>query len=327
MSKALDKLDASVTEAVKNGTASKNMTKEQFIDYATAISAAINTHLQFFTDLGTVTAKLQSDLIAGVKANSKNLTVTVWNKLNAGLTGVAKHRQESNYLGALIETMQASSSIIGEIVANVDMLFGDDKSFNLYNTKISHVAVYGIVDSARILAKFAEAYITAIIADKKSDTFKVPAYQSKYLEAHVSEVADICCRMINGRMRKIFTTGVINYRKSGSDVALVSAENASNSKFAKIGGQVTESDISTGCRGLRIFRIIGDFITDWFDDEARANRALRDQHKARVECHRMELEGEDPNSERYKRIVKIIKNYNDMIDRLNQKIDKYYNED
>lgn len=327
MSKALDKLDAAVTEDVKNGTASKNMSKEQFVDYAMAIAAALNTHLQFFTDLGTSTSKLQGDMIAGAKGNSKNLSVVIWNKLNAGLTGIAKHRQESNYLGALIESMQASSAIIGEIVANVDNLFGDDKSFNLYNTKISHVAVYGIVDDSRVLAKFAEAYISAIIADKKPDTFKVPTYQSKYLTSHVDYVADICCRMINGKLRKIFTTGIINYRKSGSDVSLVTSDNSSNTKFAKIGGQINEADINSGCRGLRIFRIIGDFITDFFDDQARQNRAMRDQHKARVEFLQMELEGEDPNSDRYKRIVKIIKNYNDMIDRLNQKIDKYYNED
>jgi len=327
MSKALDKLDVAVAEDVKNGTASKNMSKEQFVDYATAIAAALNTHLQFFTDLGTATSKLQGDLVAGAKANNKNLTTVIWSKMNAGLTGIAKHRQESNYLGALVESMQASSAVIGEIVANVNDLFGDDKSFNLYNTKISHVAVYGIVDDARILSKFAEAFIAAIIADKKPDTFKVPAYQVKYLANHVDAVSGICCKMINGRLRKIFTQGVINYRKSGSDVALVTADNTSNTKFAKIGGQINESDISSGCRGLRIFRIIGDFITDFFDDQARQNRAMRDQHKARVEFLQMALEGEDPNSERYKRIVKIIKNYNDMIDRLNQKIDKYYNED
>ena len=292
-----------------------------------ATAASINTRLQFFTDLGTATSKLQGDLIAGVKSNSKNLSVVIWNKLNSGLTGIAKHRQESNYLGALIETMQASSAVIGEIVANVDDLFGSDKTFNLYNTKISHVAVYGIVDDARVLSRFAESYIAAIIADKKPDTFKVPAYQSKYLMNNVDTVADICCRMINGRLRKIFTTGITNYRKSGSDVTLVTSDNTSNTKFAKIGGQINESDINAGCRGLRIFRIIGDFIADFFDDQARQNRAMRDQHKARVEFLQMELEGEDPNSDRYKRIVKIIKNYNDMIDRLNQKIDKYYNED
>ena len=64
-----------------------------------------------------------------------------------------------------------------------------------------------------------------------------------------------------------------------------------------------------------------------FDWVARLVRSLREQNKARVEFLQMELDGENPESPRYKKIVQVIKNYNDQIARMDQYLDKYYNED
>lgn len=326
MSKALDKLEATVNESVKDGSATKNMTRDQLLDYALSCSAALKSHMQFFNDLGASASKLHDKLIESRNSAKNSYIVKIYNMLLANLTGVAKSRLEKSYWGAIIESAQATIMVLDEVSINIEKLFVD-KTFNLYNTKISHVAIYGILDNASTLAAYMEALISAITADSKPDAFKVAPYQVKYLAERTEEVGEICCHMINGKLGKTFAAGIIRYKQSGNDVGVLTSDNQSGSKFAKLSSEVAESDIRSGCKGLRIFRIIGDFWTDFFDKKAQKMRALREQHKARVEFLQMELEGEDPNSERYKRIVKIIKNYQDLIDRLNQKLDKYYNED
>lgn len=326
MSRALDKLDNEVTSSVKNGSATKNMTRDQLLDYAISCSAALKAHLQFFTDLGASSSKFKEKIDLARKNADKTKFIEIYNRLLTNLTGVAKARQESSFSGALIEAAQAAVAVLDEVTINIDKLFVD-KTFNLYNTKISHVAIYGVMDNASTLAAFMEAYINAFFASCPSGNFKLAPYQASYLDDKVEAVGDICCRMINGKMGKTFAAAILRFKKSGNDTSVLTSDNQSAVKFAKIGTEVSESDIRSGCKGLHIFRVIGDFIVDFFDNRARKQRALREQHKARVEYLQMELEGEDPNSPRYKKIIKIIKNYNDMIDRLNQKLDKYYNEE
>lgn len=326
MSKALDKLEAAVNKSVKDGSATKNMTRDQLLDYMFSQASTLRTHLQVFEDLGQAVTKLQAQLTT-LSKNSSNLpSVKSYQKLMKGLTGSAKLHTEQAFLGAVVESAQATVAILDEVSVNIDKLFVD-KSFNLYNTKISHIAVYGVLDGAEVLARYLEAFMDAFTSDKKPEQIKLAPYQKKYLEDKTDEVAAICNRMINGRMNKTFTASLLKYKQSGNDVSVLSSNNESSSKFAKLDGNVNEDNVSAGCRGIHIFRAIGDFIVDWFDARARKQRALRDQHKARVEFLQMELEGEDPNSERYKRIVKIIQNYQVLIDRLNQKLDEYYSED
>lgn len=326
MSNALNKLDSKVNDAVKNGTAAKNMSKDQLLDYMSNAASMIRSQLQFFTDCGPMLAKLQSSLMASRKAASQSFLVQVWNKLDKGLIGAAKLRQESGYFGALVESMQATVGILEEVSANVDKLFVD-KSFNLYNTKISHVAIYGVIDSAETLANYSKCLISAVMADKKPDEFALAKYQKAFLLDKADDIASICVRMINGKLGKTFTAGVLRYKQSGDDVCVLTTDNQSASKFAKIGGGVNEEDVKRGCRGLSIFRWIGDRWTDMFDWVARLVRSLREQNKARVEFLQMELDGENPESPRYKKIVQVIKNYNDQIARMDQYLDKYYNED
>ena len=311
MSRALDKLDAKVTASVKDGTAIKNMTRDQLLDYAVSCSTGIKASLSFFDELEPASVeKLKDKLIELRKANSKDLVVEVENVLLNNLTGIAKARQDRAFQGAVLETARGLVMIIDEIILNIDKLFAD-KTFNLYNTKISNVAVYGMLGSADTLGKYLECYVAAVLMSMKPDVMTVTPYAKKYVVAHAEEVADFCNRMINGKLNKTFTAGIIRYKKSGNDTAILTSDNQSAAKFAKLGGEVNESDVKSGCKGLYIFKL----------------SAMREQNKARVEFLQMELEGEDPNSERYKKIVKIIKNYNDMIDRLNQKIDKYYNDE
>ena len=326
MSKALTKLDATVNQMVKNGTATKCMKREELIDFASRTATVIKSHLQFFSDLAGSAAKMQEGVLSARKANTKNAFMNAWNAVYGGLTGVAKMRMEKNFCGAIVDASAAMASLLDDVVINVDKLFAD-KSINLYNTKISHVAIYGMIDRAEAVACFDEMLIAAYLESKDAENFKLTKGQSACLAEGCSAMAETCNMMINGKVGKTFAAAIQRYKSSGNDVNVVTADNQAAGQFAKLDSTVTESDVSAGCKGLWIFRWIGDKIVDMLDNRARKQRILREQHKARVEFLQMELEGLDTNSERYKKLVKAIKFYQDEINRLNQKLDEYYSED
>lgn len=325
MSKALDKLEATVTESAKKGTAVKNMSREQLLDYMMSVGSALRAHLQFFNDLGEGNIKLHDWMLLARKNQTTLQSVGVYNKLIANSTGIAKHRMEAAFCGGLVDTASAMASIMDELTVNISKLF-TDKTFNLYNTKISHVAIYGMLEEANDLSKFMEAYICVFMHDRDSNLPKTNKAQDAEL-AKVEAISDCMSRTLNGKLGKTFAAAIARYKASGNDVCVLTADNQSSAKFAKLGNEVGESNIKSGCKGLHIFRIIGDFWTDFWDARARKQRALREQLKARVEYLQMTLDGVDPNSAEYKRVCQIIKNYGNEIDRLNQKIDAYYNED
>lgn len=326
MSKALNTLDATVNKMVKDGIAAKTMKREEVIDFASRTSTIIKSHLQFFTDMASSADKMQQDVLSARKTGTKNAFMNAWNEVYKGLTGVAKMRMEKNFCGAVVDSSIAMSQLLDEVIINVDKLFAD-KSISLYNTKISHVAIYGMIERAETIACFDEMLIAAYLESKNPTEFKLTKGQSACLAEGASEMSEICNMMINGRLGKTFASAIARYKSSGNDTVVVTSDNQATGQFAKLDQLVNENDVQAGCKGLRIFKWIGDKIVDMLDNRARKQRLLREQHKARVEFLQMELSDLDPNDEKYKRIVKAIKVYQDEINRLNQKIDDYYDDE
>ena len=328
MSKALDKLDATVKSEVQSGSAVKNMTRDQIVDEISAVVQNIRANLAFFQGLSPEQSeKLQNYFLDEKKFSGKKLSIDFLSDLSKHLIGKAKLTQEKQFGGAIVDALSSFGTIFQEIMENVNDLFGD-KTFNLYNTKVSHVAVLGMVESARYTCQVAESFVDQFIADRAPNSFQKPAaYRSKFLKGAAEKTAEILNNVVNGRKSKSFAAAVKKYKASGNDVTVLGADGASSVQFSKLEGDIDELTIKSGSKGLKIFRILGNWWTDIQDTRARKQAALREQHLARVQFLQMELAGEDPNSERYQRLVKIIKNYEQMIDRLNQKLDKYYNED
>ena len=327
MSKALDKLDETVKSEVRKGSAIKNMTRDQLVDEITSITSSLRANLSFFQGLGAeLSKKLHGNYLTDRKLSNKSASVSYLDEVNKHLTGKAKLLSDNSYSGAICDTMIDLLTLLDGIIDKCGDLF-TDKAFNLYNTKMSHVAVLGMMNSARKVSDFAEAYIDQVMYDNSKGALPKPAaYRTKMLKGSVGEVASIINNVVNGRKSKSFVAAVSKYKASGNDVNVLGGDDVSSVQFAKLEGDIDELCVDEGRKGLAIFRWIGNWWVDLQDAKARKRVALREQHLARVQFLQMELAGEDPESERYQRLVKIIKNYEQMIDRLNQQIDKYYNE-
>jgi hypothetical protein len=324
MSRALDKLEATIKAEVAAGSAVKTMNRDQLIDEISNVMSGLTTNLSFFTGLGEECEKLHGWYVSERKNNSKLPSIAFMSKVYSHLTGKAKISMEKTFFGPMVDALASMGVMFTEITNNISKLFAD-KTFNLYNTKISHVAVLGMLEDARLVNRCCEAFI-AVMCNDRCKELPVAPYQKKLLDDSAEQLSDILNRTVDGRQSKTFAAAITRYKSSGNDVTVLSSDNNSAVQFAKLDGDVSESTIRSGCRGLAIFRWIGDLWSDYQDAKARKAAALREEHIARVKFLQMQLMGEDPNSAEYKRLAKIIANYEVLINRLNQKLDKYYNE-
>lgn len=324
MSKALDNLGREVEFAAKTASGTV-IPKDKIVDLIDEDLGALYNVAQFFTAIADNSDKLQKWIVDS-KSNTSLTSIALYNKMSAALTLTARTANNTRFLGAMSDTVNALIIILEDISGNLNKLFVD-KNITIYNTKISHVAVLGMIESGKMFADFVSAYIEVLMSDRSSALGKPEKYVFNRLNRYFEESCGLMNRVLNQRLSKTFTSALIKYRNGGSDSTVVNSANKSTVHFTKINSEVTEQDIQAGARGFKVFRWIGDWFVDRKDRKNRRRIALRDQLQARARLLQLELEGVEKDSPEYKRIVKIIENYQKQIDRLNQEIDKYENED
>ena len=319
MSKSIDALGVAVDAATKT-SAGKVMTKDNLVDIISGNISALRNVTQFFQGLGDANAKMK----AWMDQNARNTafkSIAINAQLVAGLTGAARKAQENGFLGAISEAATNLTMIMEEFNDNVSKLF-NDKTISILNIKVSQVAVFGMINDAETFARFAMNLITVFMSDKSPKLPKPAPYILNDLGADLADTVKIINRTINNKLAKSFVASIIKYRSGGSDMKVVGSDNKASVQFIRANADVTDSDIESGAKGLKIFKWIGDFFVDREDRKLRKLRLERDMITARCQLLQLELSGFAEDSEEYKRQVKIIENYQKMIDRLNQEIKK-----
>ena len=286
MSRALDNLSKVVANTVKTESGVV-ITKDKMIDLIDAGLGDLYNVSQFFTALEADQDKLRDWLTGAVKNAGSLKALGLYNKIMTKLTGSASATMGRRFLGAMSDTVNAMIVIMEEVSGNIDKLFVET-NLTIFNTKISQVAVIGVIENSHMFSEFCTKFIEALMYDRNQNLDRPERYVYDFLDSNV-----------------------------------VNSESKPSVQFARIGSEVTENDIDAGARGFKIFRIIGNFFSDLTDKRNRRKMALRDQLQARARLLQLELNGVDPESSEYQRLVKIIANYQKQIDRLNQSLAKY----
>lgn len=320
MSKSLDQLDQAVKSVIKDSTG-KAMTKDQLIEIIDDTIGFLNNANNFFVNLGDCGNKLKQYVDQNVN-RSELQSMAIYKQINTSLCTAAKKAMESAFLGAFVDTGKALTIILNQCNDNINQLFAD-KTITVYNTKISQVAILGMVQNARMFSQYVVDYIALFMSDRSENMFKPARYTLESLKTHTAEVIELINRTLGAKLSNSFVQAIKKYRSSGADVGLVNGASQSTVQFAKINTDVTDVDIKAGARGLAIFKWIGDFFTNISDTKRRKLIAERDMLDARAQLLQLDLNGVDPDSPEYKKLSTIIKNYQALIDRLNAKIAKY----
>lgn len=320
MSKSLDTLNRSVTEVIKNSSG-KSFTKDSLVELIDDQIRFLRNDLQFFTYIGDIDQELKQYMASNAQ-NSKLSSVVLYNRINAGLNTTARRANTERFMGAFADTLAGLIEILDACNDNIDAIFAD-KVVTIFNTKVSQIAIFGMIDSSRIFGQFVVDYINLFMSDRDARLYKPAPYTIKNLEANVDNVIATINRIIGGKLNKSFVAAIKKYRSSGSDTNVVSSDNKASTQFAKVNNDVTDTDILSGARGLAIFKWLGDWRVDRTDRKIRKLRAERDMLQARAQLLQLELDGADEDSPEVKKQIEIIKNYQKLIDRLNQRIAEY----
>lgn len=321
MSRALDNLSKVVANTVKTESGVV-ITKDKMIDLIDAGLGDLYNVSQFFTALEDDQDKLQSWLAATVKSSGNLRSIAIYNKIMTKLNGSAAATMNRRFLGAMSDTVNAMITIMEEVSGNIDKVFVET-NLTIFNTKISQVAVIGVIENSQMFSEFCTKFIETLMYDRNQNLDKPERYVYDYLDSNLDLACQLMNRVLNNKLSNTFMSALLKYRNSGSDSNVVNSESKPTVQFARIGSEVTESDIDAGARGFKIFRIIGNWFSDRTDKKNRRKMALRDQLQARARLLQLELNGTDPDSAEYQRLVKIIANYQKQIDRLNQALAKY----
>ena len=320
MSRSIDTLDKAVTGVIKDASG-RSFSKDQLVEIIDDQIGFIRNASGFFLKLGPDSGAKLLEYLNASKTTSKALSISLYNEVQGAVCSAAQRANNERFLGAFQDTLAGLSAILEEINDNVDALFVD-KTITVYNTKISQVSIFGMIYNAQMFSSFVTNYIALFMSDRNPNLYKpVPATTNK-LKNSVQDVVSIINRVIGGKLNKSFVAAIKKYRNGGSDTVIVNSMSQSSAKFAKITPEVTESDLLAGAKGLKIFKIIGDWFVDRADTKIRKIRAEREMLSARAQLLQLELAGMEESAPEYKRQVEIIKNYQKLIDRLDQKLAK-----
>ena len=207
-----------------------------------------------------------------------------------------------------------------------------DKAITVYNSKLSHVAIFGLINEAELFINYATYLFDGVNYElcQHNGVRELPPpkkYRQVKLVKNQAEFVEICKNRLSTTATAIASE--IEKIRQNLDVNLIGDDNTINTGFINLGkiSPMIRNILGIGARKFFIFRWLGE---QWeLLKYARYQKAKKEKEwlEAHVALLKLDLQGVDPNSEEYRKLVKVIDSYNEMIAELDQKIDSYMNED
>lgn len=220
---------------------------------------------------------------------------------------------------------QNLTTVLQMIERNVNVLF-NEKFTTIYNAKVSQLAVFRIVEQAQIFSNYAvylfDGVLYEIIVNEGVHELNQPKpYRYEFINKYKLGVAELLKVGSLPSSANQLITEIDTLRKS-SDTTLLDDQDRVNdmiktvkNKFGLIEGGATIL--------ASIFRYFGE----WGVLMRNLKYQKMVQEKEWLQNHtdllKLQLNGIDPNSDEYRKAVKIINTYNDMIRDLDLKISSY----
>ncbi len=207
-----------------------------------------------------------------------------------------------------------------------------DKAITVYNAKLSQVAIMGVIEEAETFVDFTVYLIDNISYEicENNGVKELPMpkkYRIQKIQKHMADFIQICKNRMASNASVI--TAEIDKVSRNLDVQLIDDNNSPNTGFIQFEkySPVVRNFMQTGARKFVIFRWLGE---QWnIIKHSRYLKAKKEKEwmESHVALLKLQLQNVDPNSEEYRKQVKIIAAYDEMIAGIDQKIDAYLNED
>lgn len=332
--KSLFQLDSEIVQAMesfgditKNTISSKNFNEnlEILIKRFKAINDA-------FSKMSASDMQKLADRIYSTKNNIPGRKEGRACQIYAEIISAIKDSKGSRFaFDGINKTSKAILNVLQNFYVNSKIVLGGD-NVNITNAKLSHLSALGFVEQAEEYLDYQVSLLVTITnelvtrANGVCELSPVPPYRYKFLDDFKQQFINTYNSMANGKHNS-YLSEFKKLKKSTKDIFVGNKLGGSNLDYMSDLDKQTLDSRLFGTWSLNPFKWLGERANIARHEKYVKMAAEKEELMAHVALLQMELSEKDPNSKEYAKAVKVIDSYNQMIAELDQKLNKYYNED
>lgn len=323
--KALEEI--SIFEANKK-YATKTVNKEDLREDLNMVLSQLDDVSNIFAALPVGDRRIMAKKIVATAAVKSNLACDMYCRIARTLRRDDLNVAFSSYT-ALCLTYK---KIIEQFNRSFDKWFNNPK-MTIYSTKMSQVVIFGMIDEAKLFCKYTTSlfsFVTFEITQHNniSELQEPKKYRRMLIVDKANQFTTNCIRRLADNPY-VFSDDMDKASRD-IDINITTETGETNMGFvnpANIPASLRHS-LVIGSKSfvINIFRWIGEQWVMHKHVKYLKQRKEKEWMEAHVALLQMDLQGKDPNSDEYRKLVSVIDNYNEQIADLDQKIAEYEQE-
>lgn len=252
----------------------------------------------------------------------------VYDRYNKGLSSSASALERKCFLSSLKVINKDIIPVLNAILNNIDSFIENDK-VELYETKMSQLAILGICRDSTCIATFTQYLYTYLIRVTSNTYDDIPRYREEYMLDNVDKVSKIVSNFCDRKGYYNFNQDMTKIKRQNADLIL-----GANGKFSfnQYIGSVRNfytadilDSILSALSCLNLYDHVMNFIDDYKLERDNRNKETKEWLETHVAVLRMELEEKDKSSKEYAKLENIIKAYDAKITEYDEAIQAFEN--
>jgi len=252
----------------------------------------------------------------------------VYDSYLKGLSSSASALERKRFLGSLKLVNKDIIPVLVEINKNMDKFMEND-TVDLYETRMSQLAILGILRDSTRLATFTQYLYTYLIRVTNDTYGDIPRYREEYMLDNVDKVSKIVSNFIDRRGYYNFNQDMMKIKRQNADLILGANGKFSFNQYIGSVRNFYTADIldcilsALSC--LNLYDHVMNFIDDYKIERNNRNKETKEWLETHVAMLRMELAEKDRNSKEYAKLENIIKVYDAKITEYDEAINAFEN--
>lgn len=328
MASVIDLLGEKVNKILGKADNTADFSKEDFRNYMGVAQSNLKAMIESFEELKPDEASILGNAILERIKDRGAMNIQIYSMYLSRLSGQAQREERKVAFSSLLHAAKSYLLVLDEIDRNIDKLF-ENKVISLYNTKLSHIAIFGVIRNACDLCDFSWFLFNGICYDIGMGIERPAKYRFSYMNSVKEKMSGLVSDIYAGVGDGAIYNEIMKIRRENKDMLIVNDNNEVNDSMISSAGlnKGISGSITAGFMSINVFRWIGEAWNNFRDSHYRALEEKRDWMQTHVQMLRLKLQGMNENDREYQKLQKIINNYDNMVAAADEKIKKYREEE
>lgn len=328
MSTVVELLSEKANRILKRGNDISDFSKEDFLNFMGVTQSSLKAVVESFEEIQSAEMKSLGVYVQERINDRAAMNIQIYRQFLGRIGNEAQKDERNGVFSSILNAIKKYQLVLNEIEKNINSLF-ENKVISLYNTKLSHVAIIGVIKNAGTLCDFAWFLFNGVCFDIGLGIERPARYRFSFLNTYKDQMGACVNDLYAGVGDGAIFNEIVQLRRNNKDILLVNEEEKVNDSMISTAGlnQSLSSSIIAGLMDLNIFRWIGEAWNLYRDSHYRGLEEKKDWMKTHVQLLRFKLQGMSEDDREYQKYQKIINNYDNMVAAADEKIKQYRKED